>query len=699
MKTYYRNTFLFLVVVGAVWMRAPLAWAVNVTTVVLPNGGECLTVGTTYTISFSYSGADVEHIALYYRTDGAQPTHLDASEIKHPINVPQQATTYSWKPTSSHISETGRIWVDGHENGHASLNTWDSSNANFAVRSSCAAAAEPIPARLLLKVPQPPAGFQDRARVADVIPSPSSGRIRFESPWEKGEYRVRLVEERDGQLMNLAVKDVGVNPGDIIEFTEFQLKPNTFYNNKRHIVGYHFESSTESILSEVMRPFWTLLENPKQLEARDSTATSTVLTLLDEIPNLGAGLTGVLFEEVNSMYSSGWLSTTTSWQVTGLAPDTQYQFFAKLRSGGGNEIPDKALITFRTKALPPLGPSPEEFQTQQIRELEERVKKIAKVVTGYQELATARKKEAKEEVEEVVEELPPPKPLQLEIPEKKIVAELLPQVPPRPPQRLTVTFDGENFNPASLEILEGDTVEWRNKSSRPVWPAVNPHPTHTGLLGFDAQGFLLAGEFYRFTFRRLGAWPYHDHQSTEKKEKAASGSIEVLPRLIPEVAAIAEEKVSPLASPPPVVARKVRKPVKELPSTRPVLPEELRKLEKELLTPVTLLAPPPAPALLPPRPPKDFVVIFDEGKFKPQVLEIHSGDSVRFMNQADRPIWPASDPHPTHTGLSGFDALGDLLRDETYRYTLTKAGSVSYHNHTVARVGDIPEAGVIIVKP
>ncbi|MEK9179828.1 MAG: fibronectin type III domain-containing protein [Patescibacteria group bacterium] len=100
---------------------------------VLPNGGECLTVGQAYTITIT-SAAD--HTALYYRTDGAQPTHLDSSEIKHPLIQ----TTWSWTPTSANISETGRIWVEGHLNNHNTNGEWDQSDNDFAVRSSCAVA-------------------------------------------------------------------------------------------------------------------------------------------------------------------------------------------------------------------------------------------------------------------------------------------------------------------------------------------------------------------------------------------------------------------------------------------------------------------------------------------------------------------------------------------------------------------------------
>ncbi|MBI2109149.1 MAG: hypothetical protein HYT93_03145 [Parcubacteria group bacterium] len=139
----YRLAFVCLLALILFFFPFLIVRAVNVTTVVLPNGGECLTVGESYTIRFSWSGADVEHLAIYYRTDGAQPTHLDSSTIKHPINVPQQGTTWNWTPGSSNISETGRVWVDGHENGHDSLATWDNSDADFAVRADC---SEPAPA-------------------------------------------------------------------------------------------------------------------------------------------------------------------------------------------------------------------------------------------------------------------------------------------------------------------------------------------------------------------------------------------------------------------------------------------------------------------------------------------------------------------------------------------------------------------------
>ena len=121
-------TPVFLVVsVFLFWPQLTLGATVSVT---LPNGGECLTVSVKYTITASF---DSDHVALYYKTDGMQPTHLGASLIKHPMIQ----STYKWTPSSGDISTTGRIWAEGHDNDHTSTLDWDDSNANFEVSADC----------------------------------------------------------------------------------------------------------------------------------------------------------------------------------------------------------------------------------------------------------------------------------------------------------------------------------------------------------------------------------------------------------------------------------------------------------------------------------------------------------------------------------------------------------------------------------
>lgn len=362
-----RVLFGVLLILGAA--RAAMA---NVTTVVLPNGGECLTVGQAYTIQFSYSGADVQHVALYYRTDGQQPTHLDSSTIKHPINVPQQGTTWDWKPTSVHISETGRVWVDGHENGHASLVTWDSSNADIAVRSSCAVAATTdVAPRRMVTVPPRPAEFDTPAKVAEVLPDLDGARLRFQVPWERRAYTVRLVHlASDITRITLERKEFSLGPESIVEFRIAGLRPNTRYPDQYQIVGYDPISLAESVSSALAPPFWTLREAPEPLTLLELATSSARVAMTGPAASRGEGLSGVFFENITTVASSGWQSDP-DWELTGLAPDTQYQVWAKARNGEGIETASSTPLTFRTPPAPAPPPPPPPPLAEPIRSEDE----------------------------------------------------------------------------------------------------------------------------------------------------------------------------------------------------------------------------------------------------------------------------------------------------------------------------------------
>ncbi len=79
------------------------------------------------------------------------------------------------------------------------------------------------------------------------------------------------------------------------------------------------------------------------------------------------------------------------------------------------------------------------------------------------------------------------------------------------PSVKTVTVTSSGFSPAVVTVKVGDTVTFVNNDSGAHWPASNPHPTHTGLSGFDALRGLTAGQSYSFTFTRVGTFGYHDH--------------------------------------------------------------------------------------------------------------------------------------------------------------------------------------------
>lgn len=74
------------------------------------------------------------------------------------------------------------------------------------------------------------------------------------------------------------------------------------------------------------------------------------------------------------------------------------------------------------------------------------------------------------------------------------------------------------------------------------------------------------------------------------------------------------------------------------------------------------------------------VSVTDTG-FEPATLTVPSGTTVVFTNNGQAAHQPASDPHPAHTGLPGFDAKRGLATGETYSFTFTKTGTFGYHDH------------------
>ncbi|XKT74800.1 MAG: hypothetical protein ACJKTH_01810 [Patescibacteria group bacterium UBA2163] len=75
----------------------------------------------------------------------------------------------------------------------------------------------------------------------------------------------------------------------------------------------------------------------------------------------------------------------------------------------------------------------------------------------------------------------------------------------------TVTYTDSGFSPQTVEVRRGDTVQFVNKSSRPMWVASNEHPAHTVLPTFDQFSVSAFGESYEYTFEQEGTWEYHDH--------------------------------------------------------------------------------------------------------------------------------------------------------------------------------------------
>ncbi len=144
--------------------------------------------------------------------------------------------------------------------------------------------------------------------------------------------------------------------------------------------------------------------------------------------------------------------------------------------------------------------------------------------------------------------------------------------------------------------------------------------------------------------------------------------------------------------------------------------DEMEKIEEETVEQETSFIPAPriqpkgevrpAPIQNPEPPPSNergqetHIISMDRDGFNARTLVIIAGDTVKWVNNDTRLHWPASDPHPTHTGLSGFDPLADLLPGESFSFTFNSPGVYGYHDHTLAVVAGIATlTGVIRVLP
>lgn len=79
--------------------------------------------------------------------------------------------------------------------------------------------------------------------------------------------------------------------------------------------------------------------------------------------------------------------------------------------------------------------------------------------------------------------------------------------------------------------------------------------------------------------------------------------------------------------------------------------------------------------------------------FVPNSVTVEAGTEVTFVNDGQALHWPASDLHPTHELLAGFDAGQGLNTGESYSYTFKDAGTWKYHDNLFPNLG-----GEIIVE-
>ncbi|MBL4644793.1 MAG: hypothetical protein JKX80_02920 [Candidatus Pacebacteria bacterium] len=70
-----------------------------------------------------------------------------------------------------------------------------------------------------------------------------------------------------------------------------------------------------------------------------------------------------------------------------------------------------------------------------------------------------------------------------------------------------------------------------------------------------------------------------------------------------------------------------------------------------------------------------------ESGFEPREVTIIQGGTVTFTTTMDKPFWPASNLHPSHSIYSEFDPLRPLESQETWKFTFNRVGSYNFHDH------------------
>ena len=78
---------------------------------------------------------------------------------------------------------------------------------------------------------------------------------------------------------------------------------------------------------------------------------------------------------------------------------------------------------------------------------------------------------------------------------------------------------------------------------------------------------------------------------------------------------------------------------------------------------------------------KTSLIEMNETSFSPNAITISIDTKVIFKNIGNRPIWPASNIHPTHGIYPEFDPQRPIPPGESWSFVFTKAGIWRMHDH------------------
>lgn len=78
--------------------------------------------------------------------------------------------------------------------------------------------------------------------------------------------------------------------------------------------------------------------------------------------------------------------------------------------------------------------------------------------------------------------------------------------------------------------------------------------------------------------------------------------------------------------------------------------------------------------------PKTVNISYTNSCFVSGNQSIKKGDTIRFTNNSNGSMWPASDRHPEHDIYSEFDSKGPIGNGGMYTFTFTRTGTWGYHD-------------------
>lgn len=73
-------------------------------------------------------------------------------------------------------------------------------------------------------------------------------------------------------------------------------------------------------------------------------------------------------------------------------------------------------------------------------------------------------------------------------------------------------------------------------------------------------------------------------------------------------------------------------------------------------------------------------ITYDGNAFNPSTTSVKSGEAVKIVNQSQKEIEFASDPHPTHTNNPEINT-GDITPGASKTFTAATKGTWGFHNH------------------